>query len=113
MFPRFNGMVASLMRHIVYVFVALLLWGLADDFLVNGPQASPRALASDDDEYLLTGAKRTPQRMVEQEKSPLCAGVAPTHGCSPLAELSLSFSEPGLRSFCGDSCLYVFMSLQI
>jgi hypothetical protein len=105
--------VAWVMRRVAFLFVGLLLWGLADDFLVNGLQHSPRASANDDDEYLLTGAKSTSQRLVKEEKAPAYAAVTSTNRRCPLAEASHSFPGLGVRAFSDDSRLYVFMSLQI
>ena len=103
----------SLMRYLAYLFVALVLWGLADDFLVSGPQVSPRAFASDDDEYLLVKAQRTRQELAEGDKSPLLAFVPFLDARSTFAETHLSISSVDLRASGCDSCLYVFMSLQI
>jgi hypothetical protein len=103
----------SLMRYLAYLFVALVLWGLADDFLVGRPQVSPRAFASDDDEYLLGKVQRTRQELTEQEKSALAASVPFLDAHSTFAEARLPFSSVDLRPSGCDSCLYVFMSLQI
>jgi hypothetical protein len=99
----------SAMRCVVFLIVGLLLWGLADDFLASGVQPSSRAGASDDDEYLPSGAKRAPHRLAEQEKTPLCA-VVPRDDPAPSAGASVPVSCPELRALGG---LYVSMSLQI
>jgi hypothetical protein len=101
------------MRYLAYLFAALVVWGLADDFLVGGPQVNPRASASDDDEYLLGKAQRTRQELAQQGKSALRAPVQFLDARLTFTETFLSFSSVDLRASGCDSCLYVFMSLQI
>src|SRR5262249_41379438 len=103
----------SLMRYLAYLFVAIVLWGLADDFLVGGPQVSSRASASDDDEYLVGKAQRTRQELAQQDKSPLPAPTPFVDARLTFAEAILRFSSVDLRASGCNSCLYVFMSLQI
>lgn len=101
------------MRHVVYFFLSLLIWGLVDDFVVNGPQPAPRAAASDDDEYLTGGAVRAPRRLAEAERIQPHAAVLPGDADSKFAGASLHYSGPDLQALDSDSRLYVFMSLQI
>src|SRR5262249_11682531 len=105
--------VVWLMRYFGPFLVGLVFWGLADDFLVNGQQVSPRVSASDDDEYLL-GKARSPRRaLTAEESSPLPACI-PSLALGPQpAEAYHPISSPNLRAFSSDSSLYVFMSLQI
>jgi len=101
------------MRYLAFLFVGLVLWGLADDYLVSGPQVAPRAYASDDDEYMLGKAQRTRQELAEQEKSHFLASTPLFDARLTFAEERLPFLCADLRAFACDSCLYVFMSIQI
>ena len=101
------------MRYLAYLFVGLVLWGLADDFLIGCPGVCPRAFASDDDEYLLGKSQRTRQEDAEHEKSPLSALVPFLDACSIFAKACRPCSTIDLRASRYESCLYVFMSLQI
>ena len=100
------------MRHIAYFLAVLLFWGLVDDYVVRGLELSPTASASDDDEYLHGQGRRIPERITEQEKTPLWAAALPTDGRLTFAEaLILAFCD--LQAFGCDSRLYALMSLQI
>ena len=101
------------MRYIVLLFVGLLFWGLVDDYVVCDLQASPNSSASDDDEYLHGQGRRIPERITEQEKTPLWAAALPTDGRLTFAEASLVLAFCDLQAFGCDSRLYVLMSLQI
>jgi len=106
-------LVVSRMRYFALLLVGLVLWGLADDFLVNGQQVSPRASACDDDEYLLGKAKSSRRDLSADETTPVPACVAFLGTRSGPAEAPLPYSSLHLRAFSSDCSLYVFMSLQI
>jgi hypothetical protein len=101
------------MRYIVCLFVGLLVWGLADEFVVSAPQLSACASASDDDEYLHRGANRPSQRLGELATTVPCPAVLSVDRPATLSEASLALFCSDLRTFAGDCRLYVFMSLQI
>jgi hypothetical protein len=101
------------MRRAVYLFIGLLIWGLVDDFLVSSPQLTSRAAASDDDEYMGSGAVRAPRRLAEDERIPLRSSVHGGDDDLTFAGASRRFLGPNCQVLDSDSLLYVFMSLQI
>jgi hypothetical protein len=101
------------MRYFAYLLLSLVLWGLADDYLISGQPVSPCASANDDDEYLHVKAPRWRRELAEHERGRLPAFTLLLAAPSTLAEVSLPLSSLQCRVFGPDSCLYVFMSLQI